>query len=324
MPEPLRWTAFDLAEGLHLAYAAATLHHLGVLSALDPSSTSDEVADRFKLDREMLSGMLAYLAARTSLVVRRDDRYLLGEDYNDSARFVLDLHVRAFGPVSAALPLLIRDGRQSGALVDREAQASAFADDRGDLVLAGILRQLGLFGILEFGCGSGALLRTMARSDPGFVGVGVDANSAMCRIARASVRTENLEPQLRILQGDARDPHLWREIDAPRIAAVVARDLLNEMCRGGGGEAASFLRTLRARLPGRVLVVADYYGQLGRCLSHVDRRVLLHDFVQLVSGQGVPPSDLSGWTALYEAAECSVVHAIEDPGSARFVHLVRL
>jgi SAM-dependent methyltransferase len=324
LSEDVRRTPLDLAEGLHLAHAAATLHALGILAELRSRSTAEALAGRFGVDREVLDGTLAYLAARTNIVTRNGDCYALDEGYDDGARFLLDLHVRAFAPVSADLATVLQHPQEACARVDRGAQAAAFADDAGDAALAGILRQLGFATILELGCGTGALLRALARADPRLAGVGVDTSSAMCRVARDRIRAEGLETRLRIVQGDARDPHACLPADTPKTAAVVARDFLNELCRGGGHAAIAWLRRLRALLPGRVLVVADYYGQLGWEPIDADRRILLHDFVQLISGQGVPPPDLNGWAAMYDAADCELAHAIEDPRSARFVHLVRL
>ena len=323
MPEEARRTAFDLAEGLHLAYAAAALHALGILTALRLPGTAGDLAARFGIDPEMLNGTLAYLAARTTLVVQSGDRYAAGDGYDDGARFVLDLHVGAFAPVSADLAAVLRHPREACTHVNRAAQTAAFADDAGDAVLAGILRQLGFAAIVELGCGGGALLRALARADPQFIGVGVDANPAMCSRARDCIRAEGLKARLQIVQGDAHDPQTWLSA-MPESATVVARDFLNELCRDGGRAAIAWLRILRERMPGHVLVIADYHGRLGQVAVASDPGVLLHDFVQLVSGQGVPPPDLTGWAALYEAAGCELAHAIEDRQSVRFIHLIRL
>ena len=325
MSDAAELTALDIAEGFHLAQAAAALHATDVLARLRTASTAADLAARMGFDGEVLEGVLAFVAARTELVRAVGEKYVVGAGYDASARFVLDLHVRAFGPVSADLTRILRDPASAARRIDRRAQADAFADDEGDGALAGIVRQLGFGTVVEFGCAQGALLRRIAEADPQFRGFGVEANARACRAARERNRAVGVTRRVRIVQGDARHPERLQLPPAARAAeAVIARDFVNEMCRAGGAAAIGWMRELRRLFPGRILVVADYYGQLGRDPVAADRRVLLHDFVQLVSGQGVPPADPAGWTALYDAAGCRLAHAIEDPRALRFVHLVKL
>jgi hypothetical protein len=51
---------------------------------------------------------------------------------------------------------------------------------------------------------------------------------------------------------------------------------------------------------------------------------LLHDYAQLISGQGVPPAGLDEWKAIYSEAGCRLAHVIEDRATPLFVHIVLL
>lgn len=318
-------TALDLAEGLQLGHAAAALLSLGILDGMAVPVPARDLARRHRVDAELLEGALSYLARRTDIVTRSDAGYARGGGCDREARFLLDLYVRAFGPVGAGLGDALRKPAGAGERICDAARADAFADDAGDRPLAAIVRQLGLGNVLDLGCGSAGMLIALAAADTGFRGVGVDASPHMCRNARRLVRAGDLGGRVRIVRGDAADPGavLGARVLA-RTETIVARDLLNEFCRARGRAAVAFLRRLRATLPGRTLVVADYYGRLLSTDGAPDRSVLLHDFVQLASGQGVPPADRQGWSGLYRRAGCRLVHAFEQAGAARFVHLVRL
>ena len=72
----------------------------------------------------------------------------------------------------------------------------------------------------------------------------------------------------------------------------------------------------------------NYYGKLTQ-LHTIDlkyRHTLLHDIVQVISAQGIPPPDLEKWVAIYHAANCQLVHAYEGESSGIewFIHVVQL
>ena len=86
----------------------------------------------------------------------------------------------------------------------------------------------------------------------------------------------------------------------------------------------AWLAEIRRRFRGRPLLIADYYGRLGNDDVGTDQDLLLHDYAQLISGQGVPPHDVSEWKAIYAEAGCRLVHVTEDISSSRFIHIVLL
>jgi hypothetical protein len=65
-------------------------------------------------------------------------------------------------------------------------------------------------------------------------------------------------------------------------------------------------------------------ARLGVDARGEDRETLLRDYVQLISGQGVPPARMSEWRAIYAAAGCRLAHVIEDTATTRFIHVVML
>lgn len=315
MPKRERLSALDLAEALHLAHATATLHDLGVLASLP--ATAEALARKHRLDPTVLRGTLDYLAARTDLIRKRVDVYSATRNYAREARFLLDLYALAYAPNAIQLAGVLRKPKLGADLVDRKHHARAFEDVRGPSPLANVAKQLQLNHVLDLGCGTGATLRALADDDPSFAGWGLELNPAMCTAARATLRGTNV----RILRGDARDVRTSVPIDIRKqVRAVMASQLANEMFGDGSRGAVRWLRHLRRAFPDRPLLLSDYYGLLGRGAFH--RETWLHDYAQLISGQGIPPANHAEWSAIYDEAGYRLAHVIEDSRTTLFVHLV--
>ena len=114
------------------------------------------------------------------------------------------------------------------------------------------------------GCGSGDLLVQMGVADPNFVGWGIEVNPALCRAARARVRTACLTRRVHVIEGDSRTlgavlPKAVRR----EVTGVTACQVANEMFRSGVDAAVAWLRGIRKTLPGRPVLINDYYGRLG-------------------------------------------------------------
>jgi SAM-dependent methyltransferase len=324
---PDQWHAFDLVEAFQLARAVATLHDLGLLAALKQPATADELSSRYALDAGLLRGVLEYVAARTDLLRKSGGRFVTTRAYAGGSRFLLDLYVGAYGGNAARLAELLRDPTSAPKAVNRALHARAFdAADGSTLgVLPEIIRRLGFNHLLDLGCGSGALLLELAGQDSEFVGWGIDINPAMCRVARARIRAARLGKRVRVTVGDCRNPTSMLPAGvSDRVRAVTACNVANEMFGDGGESAVAWLQGLRQALPGRPLLLVDYYGRLGRKGGRPDPRTLLHDYVQLISGQGVPPANAAEWRSIYSRAGCRPLHIIEDKATTRFIHILRL
>jgi hypothetical protein len=98
------------------------------------------------------------------------------------------------------------------------------------------------------------------------------------------------------------------------------------MFHDGQLQCIRWLKQLRKLFPSRPLLILDYYSRLGKKSAQgpIERKTLLHDYAQLISGQGIPPANAREWRALYSDAGCRLVHIIEDKATTRFIHLLRL
>jgi SAM-dependent methyltransferase len=325
---PDQWCAFDMVEAFHLANAVATLHNLELFTALKKPVTAEQLSVRYELDADLLRGILEYVAARTDLLRKKSgERFITTNSYTGESRFLLDLYVGAYGGNATQLAKLLRNPLAAPKAINRLHHARAFATADGSTlgVLPDIIRQLEFNHVLDLGCGNGALLLELAERDPHFVGWGIDNNPAMRRVARARIRNAHLGKRLKVLEGDCSklSSVLPKNVSA-QVRAITACNVANEMFSSGHARAIGWLRDLRKVLPGRPLMIVDYYGRLGLEHGRCNRQTLLHDYAQLISGQGVPPASVAEWRSIYTRAGCRLVHVIEDETTTRFIHILRL
>ncbi|HSS18573.1 MAG TPA: class I SAM-dependent methyltransferase [Pyrinomonadaceae bacterium] len=326
-----QWEVFDLVEAFLLSQAVAALHQLALLTALETPRGASELAARFKLDENLLSGTLEYVCSRTSLLRKAPGgRFVVTRNYTVAARFFLDLYLGAYGGNATQLEKILRQPKLASKSVDRKRHARAFSHAGSASLgpLPDIIRQLKFTNLLDLGCGNGELLLELASQDGEFEGWGVDTNPAMLQVARARARTARRQDRVRFVEGDCLRPGaaIPKQIRS-RIGSVTACHVANEMFRDGPQRAVRWLIDLRKNFPARPLLISDYYGRLGQKKSgrvEKERETLLHDFAQLISGQGIPPASARDWRSIYSQARCQLVHIIEDKATTRFIHILRL
>ena len=325
-----RWQTFDLVEAFQLAQAVAALHDLGVMAMLEKPSTAEEFAAKCRLDPDLLRGTLEFVAARTNLLRKSAaGRFVITRNYAAESKFFLDLYVGAYGGNAVGLKKVLRNPSSAPAMVDRAHHAQAFAavDGRALGILPELIRQLGFEQMLDIGCGNGELLLALARKDSNFRGWGIDSNRAMLDVAQARIHRSRLEKRLLLFEGDCRNlkASLPARVRAG-IRSLTACNVANEMFYDGQRQCIQWLQQLRKLFPGRPLLILDYYSRLGKKSPYgpMERKTLLHDYAQLISGQGIPPASAREWRALYSQAGCRLIHIIEDNATTRFIHLLRL
>jgi SAM-dependent methyltransferase len=319
---------FDLAEGLQLGHAIRALHELGVLNLLRKPMTSSAAAKQLRLDPATLSMVLCYCAARTTVIAsKRNNRFQTTGAHGPMSEFLIDMYAGAFGQHAIALESLLEGSRTGPQLINRTLQARAFRSALADEEppIAGIIRQLQFNHVLDLGCGSGVLLRALATQSKDFHGTGIDFNPEMCRVARTTMREAGVARQVRIFRGDIReDMNILPNDLRATIKTLVASNVANEFFDDGRRTLLSWLVQLKRCFPNVIMLLADYYGRLGVSERVADRQTLLHDYVQSLSGQGVPFADLRSWKAIYRDSGCHLIHCIEDKTTTQFIHILRL
>jgi hypothetical protein len=167
------------------------------------------------------------------------------------------------------------------------------------------------------------LLLNLASRNLNFVGWGLDANSWMCSAARERISSLHLEKRIRVFVGDCRElKHSLPAAVASKVSVIVAASVMNEFFSEAVTKAVECLADIRATLPGRTMIIADYYGHWNHVAK--PKEMALHNFIQVISGQGVPPANLSVWKQIYRAAGCRFVHAVQVQNSPYFMHILKL
>ena len=321
---PPIWSPFDLTEGFFLSHALLTLERLGILDSLRKPLTAHDVAVKHQVNQEILEATLRMLAGRTSVVRYRSEKYQTTSAFDKLARFYLLQYAGSYGLNAHELEQILKEPAAGGRLVDREQHKRAFEQmqtSEND-PLTRLVLQLDLTRVLDIGCGTANMLIYLAVHLKEFIGWGIDISPQMCAAARRKVAAIQNGQRIKIFRADSRQ--LKSALPAriiKQVQAITAKGVANEFFASGISEAVAWLSNIKAAFPGRTLLIADYYGQLG-FNKKPGRVVGLHDYVQVISWQGVPPPDVAGWEKVYRAAKCKLIQTVED--LPNFIHVLKL
>jgi hypothetical protein len=324
----------EIIEGAYLARVIEHFHTHGVFARLHDKITPRALARALHYDEELLGALLELLYQRTTLLGRtRSGRYWLERKYEDYyfLGFQIDKFLRAYGPCLDYLAESLTSKSLGRRFVDRRIEADAYhaLQSPPNPVVMELVRARKIRSLIDLGSGPATMLTQLATEDASFVGWGIDESAEMCRVARERVAEAGVEGRVHIVHADARTLASRVPAKARRsIEALQSKGLMNELFRRSSAGAIKYLRALKRLFPGRLLFIVDYYGKLTRAREVSPKYVhtVVHDVLQLVTAQGVPPGDLRGWAEVYHAASCLVEHAYEgdSQGIEWFVHLVRL
>jgi SAM-dependent methyltransferase len=324
---PEQYSMLALAESFYLKHILRSQDATRVLATLRTPASAEQLAGKHRLDPRFLEAALRMLAQRTPFLRFQRGKYNLTGRYDSGARAAFHQYLGAYRTNAVELAAILRDPSIAEGFVNRQEHARAFERTQtlSATVLIDLIIQLGLNHVLDLGCGTGGMLLELAERNPRFEGWGVDFNPWMCAAARRQVKAGAAKPRIRILRGDCRD--LATSVPKAilrRIQTITAASLANEFCGDEGASAIAWLTGLKSTFPGRTLLISDYYGYLGGRRKRGKPNIALHDFAQLISGQGIPPPDLAAWKKIYRMADCAMVHAIEDRASSFFAHVIKL
>jgi len=320
-------SAFDLVEGFYLAHALAAFEQAGILKSLEQPITLRKLASRHRVDTTVLEAALHMLRSRTNLIAYRAQQYRLTRRYDAGVRFMLLQYLGAYRRNGVEFGRILHDPSAANKLIDHAQHAKAFEqiDASSANILGDLLLQLDLNHVLDIGCGTGTLLLNLAIRRRDFVGWGLDVNPRMCAAARERIACTRTTRRIAIFRGDCRKlKHSLPRSVIARVSTITAASIVNEFFSRGPDQAVAWLEDVKAMFPGRTMLIADYCGELGIRSKQRSPEVALHDFIQVVSGQGVPPGNRTAWQNIYNRAHCNLVHSIEFQDSSFFIHILRL
>lgn len=277
---------------------------LGQLLAAVPTAlllkggTAVDYARESRTDPASMHKILTFISEHSKLVREDRGRYSLRNEYRShTSRFrlmkYLDAYAAAFDTLSEGHIRPNRLSRMSHALARAYEQLSTT-----EMVwLPSQILKLPYRRIVEIGCGSAPVLRALARMDDGVRGYAVDSSEAMVRLAKKLVCRDNLSSQILVRKGSLAS-FANGSLRLPfQFDAVVLRSVLNSFFREGTDAVTDVLRELSGQYPDTALVVSDYYGGLGS--QPIETQTATQDLVQVLSGQGIPPSTSGVWLNIY-------------------------
>lgn len=324
----------DAISGFYTVKALDALHSSGILTELVSGKSVSQVCDERKIDHLFVSYLLRYLTIATDVVVNPNggEHFLLGENYslNDAAHLV-DLYLGAFGPCSDNLQATLVDPTKGEQYVNATRHALAFGERSGSAspYFSSIIEEIEVSFLLDLGCGGGGMLKDLASSNSKFEGLGVDANADVISFASRTV-PESCGDRVQFKCGDFMRLNLvLSEEEIAKVQAISFRSAANGFF--GWDEKRSFsalIGQLKRMFPGKLLFIGDYVPvlDLKSDQSEVPFRTLIHDFAQVISSQGLPPSSHEEWIGLYKMLDVSVIglYGYGDEHIKHFIHILRL
>lgn len=282
---------FKLAEGYYVTKALLAVWRLGLLDEAVAGADVDvgSVARERALDGDMLSPLLDYLVVRGYLELVRPRVYRLSSRGVASVPFYgyLSTLIGAYEPVFARIEELVGGkvlyGRDIVRSHEEMARGLTALEDR---LMGAVIDMVGdtVGTVLDLGCGSARMLARIVQQSDGIRGIGVDRDPNSCAVARETVRRENLEDRITIVQGDAGDvaslpPGLREDVDT-----VTVMFLLHEILgQRGRASTVALLSEIAALVgPGGRLVMVEVSGAAEPVyqadLSFVPEYELIHNY----------------------------------------------
>jgi SAM-dependent methyltransferase len=320
-------------EGYFLGSVLKYLYQTEILWHLDQWQSVDDLVRLTGADPVFLGGVLDFVLIKTELIDRNSsDEYRLRFGAKTTeARFLLHKYMGAYGAIGTHLEDVSKNRSFGKTLVSGLGLAAAFESivPRDFLLTRTLFADAGVKRLLDIGCGNGELLLDFVASDSNCFGVGIDQNIAMLDFGRERAKLLGCHSRIKLVEGDATSRARLTQIAKKfGIDAVYASSLFNEFFDDGRDTALQYLLMLKSIFPGKKMFICDYYGVLGSCqkLTRSNRQAPLHDFVQLMSGQAVPPSTRSRWVELYCDAGCRTRSILEgnSGGFHWFIHVIDL
>lgn len=338
MPQAPEWNGrHHLLEALQGYYATIVLlqfRRLGVLSKLVVPKTPGVVAKQLGLDPAMTKQLLGFLALTTNVVQQtRKGAYQLNGPHYAELSFQLEKFAGAYGPAAEALANTLQYPGNCANHVDRRALATAFSEAKAfqSSLVSDLIAASGVNCLLDLGCGPASLLVDLAQRNSSFRGIGLDSSRSMCAHARRAVRSAGLDRQIEIRHADAGNPSQWLSRGLrTRVDSLHGGSFLNEFFGQGERGVVKTLRALSRSFPRRRAWFVDYYSSIGQTKGKREAAdfplALLQDLAQVVSGQGVPPSNATAWRRLYKQTSCQLrrVHEFESTSIRWFIQEVTL
>lgn len=321
----------ELIESSHLINAIRFLHEKGVVTLIITPLKATQIAELTNTDESKLETILWYVSERTDFIYRmKNDHYCLNDKYKSyrNSGFWIDQYIGAYGISHIEIDNMLKKGSIKNRYINDNYHALAYdrLDNIGMPFLFEMIKCMNVSTVMELGCGNGILLSMLAENNRAFFGVGIESNPFMHKKAEERMQKKGLSKQLVFLNGSAEYPEKFPEIITRTTELIVAASLVNEFFSDSRNRIENWLIKMKKVFSGKTLMIADYYGRMQKDKFENNSEVLLHDWIQFISGQGIPPADRLFWNKIYLKVGCKLIDVVESRESKipYFVHLISL
>lgn len=310
---------FDAIEGYYAMSVIYLLHSNGILNY-----NSGEINTNSGNKNIYIS--LKFLQQRTDIIiVTHAGKYALAKKYRHYLQlgYHLEKIIGAYGNFPAIKGKYgIEINKKSFAVAYRTAGYYI-----NGTVQQHILEKLGAKYVLDLGCGYCNSLIGFCRAGEKRKGIGIDLNSIICSDVKKKIKSQNLNKKIKIICGDASEfDHILSNDEISGIDVIIGSNYFNEFFQTDNN-AVRILKKLKRYFPGKRLIVLDYYSTWDT--KDYQRKAYqhnyIHDLIQLLSGQGLPPPNYNKWNIVYAKAGYILEEVMEGNfgGIKWFIHILR-
>ena len=299
------------------------LEEIGLFRELgdDPRAVKSikELAETLRVDEYLLRASIEFLSTVTNLFEKDGDYVDLHDPkgYRDATwTFWL---MRAYKPVLDATAELLRGTKTYGRDVKRDGYWLQKWSDT--MTREAVLAALRLIPkdkeatLVDLGCGSADSLIAFCAGNTSRLGIGIDVDPLIAKLARQHVTDTGLEERIRIIHADILDLPQWQtHIRKTGEVVFLASGVLHELLRSGDGSAIRFLGDLKTSFPESHFIMVESNApslEELRTMTDAPRKLgssayrLLHS----LSDQGMPQPE-KRWREILQAAGWTIARVV--------------
>ena len=299
------------------------LEEIGLFRELgdDPRAVKSikELAETLQTDEHLLRASIEFLSMVTNLF-EKDGDYISFRDPTGHREAAWTFWLmRAYKPVLDATAELLRSTKTYGKDMKRDGYWLQKWSDT--MTREAVLAALRLIPkdkeatLVDLGCGSADSLIAFCAGNTSRLGIGIDVDPLIAKLARQRVTDAGIGERIRIIHADILDLPQWQtNIQKTGEVVFLASGVLHELLRSGEGPAIRFLRDLKTSFPGsRFLMVESNAPSLEelRTMTDAPRKLaasayrLLHS----LSDQGMPQPEKQ-WREILRAAGWTIARVV--------------
>ena len=311
----MKKTLFDIIESYYAAHMLIHLNNRGVFK--DPGK-SRMVKNYFPN-----ADVFRFLSTRTDILQPGNNgAFSINKKYGSyiNSGFHIEKFLQAYGQFDAMS--IVIDERK---FAETYQHATPFSNPGAVLNIFSLLQAQ---TILDLGCGTGNTMVQFCRQNKLNRAFGIDQNPHLNKAAKQLIKRNSLSARAKVVNGSVTEfDKLLHRAALEQVDVVYGASIFNEFFYSPR-KLVALLRKLVKAFRGKFLVVVDYYGSFNsqqknnRDLHHN----YVHDVMQILTGQGVPPKDHKAWNEYYKKANATLLQIQEGSGDGInwFIHIVKL